>query len=272
MKDLSRLCIHTITTKPLALPEAIKAYRGIGAEGITVWRDAIGALEVKESGKLLANSGLKVVSLCRGGFLAAADAGERAKAIEENRRVIDEAAGIGAPLMVLVCGAVKGQELTESRKQIEEGIAALVPYAKSAGVKLGIEPLHPMYADTRSAVNTLGQANDMVERLASPWVGVTIDVYHVWWDERLESEIARAGKMNAIFSFHVCDWLCPTRDLLNDRGVMGCGTIPVRKIREWVERAGFEGMIEVEIFSDELWRGDQGELLEQIRKGYLECV
>jgi sugar phosphate isomerase/epimerase len=268
--SLSRLCIHTITTKTLSLPAAAAAYRDIGAAGITVWRDALTPLGVKESAKVLADSGLKVVSLCRGGFFPAKTAAERAKALDDNRRAIDEAAAIGAPLVVLVCGAEPGIALPEARKQIADGIAAVAPHAAQAGVRLGIEPLHPMYADTRSAINTLAQANDLVEMLHSPQVGVTIDVYHLWWDDHLESEIARCGRLGAIFSYHVCDWRSPTRDLLLDRGLMGQGCIPLRQIRSWVEKAGFSGMIEVEIFSSEFWQMDQIEFLKNIRLAYLE--
>lgn len=268
--ELSRFCLHTITTKPLALPAACAAYRQVGISGITVWRDALQPLGIKESAKVLADSGLKVVSLCRGGFFPAVAAADRRKAIDENRRVIDEAAVIGAPLIVLVCGAVPRLPLIEARKQIAEALVELVPYAAAANVKLGIEPLHPMFADTRSAVNTLGQANDLVDIVNSPQVGVTIDVYHVWWDDRLEAEIIRAGRRQSIFSFHVCDWLSPTRDMLNDRGVMGDGCIPIRQIRSWVEAAGFHGMIEVEIFSTELWKLDQMQFLQRLRTAYLE--
>ena len=126
----------------------------------------------------------------------------------------------------------------------------LLPEAKAAGVKLAIEPLHPMYADTRSAINTLAQANDMAEALNSPWVGVAVDVYHLWWDPALENEIERCGRNNNLLAFHICDWKSPTIDMLNDRGLMGEGCIPIRKIRSWVEEAGFNGFIEVEIFSN----------------------
>ena len=267
---LSRFCVHTITTKPLGLAAAVEAYREAGAAGITVWRDTLEPLGVKESAKLLAGSGLKVVSLCRGGFFPAKSAEDRRKAIDDNRRAIDEAAAIGAPLVVLVCGAVPGIPLDEARRQIANGIAAVIPHCAASGVKLGIEPLHPMYADSRSAVSTLGQANDIVEKLASPWVGVTIDVYHVWWDDRLAAEIERCGKLGAIFSYHVCDWRTPTRDLLLDRGMMGEGCIPLRKIRSWVEKTGYDGMIEVEIFSDELWKMDHRELVQRVKSAYLE--
>jgi sugar phosphate isomerase/epimerase len=267
---LSRLCVHTITTKPLSLPEAIDAYRRTDVAGITVWRDALVPLGVKESAKRLADSGLKIVSLCRGGFFPGATAEARSAAIEENERIVDEAAAVGAPLIVLVCGAVPGIPLVEQRKQIVDAIAIVAPYANERGVKLGIEPLHPMYAGDRSAVNTLGQANDMVEQLRLPNVGVAIDVYHLWWDERLEAEVARCGRNNAIFAYHVCDWRTPTRDMLNDRGLMGEGCIPLRRIRSWVEAAGFDGMIEVEIFSTELWATDQREYLKKIREAYLK--
>lgn len=269
---LSRFCIHTATTKPMALPEAVQAYREIGVAGITVWRDALAAHGLKESARLLAGSGLEVVSLCRGGFFPAFSEADRQKALDDNRRAIDEAAAIGAPLIVLVCGAVPGMPLAESRRQIADALFALIPYAAQAGVKLGIEPLHPMYAAERSAVNTLSQANDMVEVLNSPQVGVTLDVYHVWWDEELESEIARCARLNALFSYHVCDWRLATRDLLLDRGLMGEGCIPLRRIRSAVEAAGYSGMIEVEIFSTERWKGDQIAYLRDIRAAYLEYV
>jgi sugar phosphate isomerase/epimerase len=160
--------------------------------------------------------------------------------------------------------------LSESRKQIREGIEAVLPAAEAAGVRLGIEPLHPMYADSRSAINTLKQANDMVAEIASPWLGVTVDVYHLWWDPDLEHEIARAG--DSIFSFHVCDWRTPTRDLLNDRGLMGEGCIDIPRIRGWVERAGFHGWVEVEIFSDAYWAQDQAQFVGAIREAFLAHV
>ena len=149
-----------------------------------------------------------------------------------------------------------------------DGIEALIPEASAAGVKLAIEPLHPMYADSRSAINTLGQANGMTEALNSPWVGVAVDMYHLWWDPNLEKEIARCGKNNALLAFHVCDWKTPTKDFLNDRGLMGEGCIPIPKIRSWVEAAGFNGFIEVEIFSNIYWKEDQSIFLQKIIKAY----
>ncbi len=269
---LSRLCVHTITTKPLVLDRAVEAYQQAGVAGITVWRDALQSLGVKQSAKLLVESGMKVVSLCRGGFFPGVTQEDRSKALDDNRRAIDEAQAIGAPVIVLVCGAVPGIPLVEARKQIREGIESVLDYAKQAKVKLAIEPLHPMYAGDRSAVNTLGQANDMVKEISSPSVGVAIDVYHLWWDERLEREIDRCGKLGAIMAYHVCDWRTPTRDLLLDRGLMGEGCIPLKQIRSWVERAGFDGMIEVEIFSNEYWQMDQIEFLGKIKAAYIEHV
>lgn len=270
LRDLGRLCVHTMTTKPWTLSEAIAGYRRTGVPGITVWRRHLEPQGLEVSGIMLRDSGLRVTSLCRGGFFPATTAAERQKAIDDNRCVIDEAAAIGAPLVVLVCGAVPGMPLDEARGQIHDGIAALIPHAAAAGVRLSIEPLHPMYAGDRSAINTLEQANAIAEALASDSVGVTVDVYHVWWDPALEREIRRAG--SRILSFHVCDWRTPTRDLLNDRGLMGEGCIPIRKIRGWVEETGFAGPIEVEIFSSEYWAADQTGYLEKIRSAYLEYV
>jgi sugar phosphate isomerase/epimerase len=270
LDNFSRLCIHTMTTKPLSLPEAVSLYCEEGVPGITVWRQHLAPQGVAESARILSESGLRVVSLCRGGFFPATTPEGRRLAIDDNRRAIDEAAAIGAPLIVLVCGAVPGMPLAEARRHILEGIAAVLPEAAAAGVKLSIEPLHPMYAGDRSAVNTLAQANAMVAQLASPWAGVTVDVYHLWWDPNLEQDIRSAA--NTIFSFHVCDWRTPTRDLLNDRGLMGEGCIPLREIRDWVESTGYAGPIEVEIFSDEFWACDQREYLKKIKQAYLDHV
>ena len=267
-----RLCIHTITTKPWPIETAAAKYAAAGVKGITVWRDALTSRDIPRTGGLLRDHGLSVVSLCRGGFFPGKTEAERSAALDDNRRAIDEAKALGAPLIVLVCGAVPGQPLTESRKQILDGIAALLPACQAAGVKLAIEPLHPMYADNRSAVNTLAQAHDMVEALRSPLVGVAVDVYHLWWDPALEKEIARTGRLDALFAYHVCDWRTPTTDLLLDRALMGEGCIPLRQIRSWVEAAGFHGFNEVEIFSNRLWATDQDEFLKKIVEAYHQHV
>ncbi|HEX8531114.1 MAG TPA: sugar phosphate isomerase/epimerase family protein [Cytophagales bacterium] len=270
LTDLSRLCVHTITTKPWPLEEAARRFSAAGVGGITVWRDALAGRDIRRTGHLLRELNLAVVSLCRGGFFPHADAAGRQLAIDDNRKAIDEAAALGAPHVVLVCGAVPGQPLAESRKQIRDGIAAVLPHAEAAGVKLAIEPLHPMYADSRSAINTLAQANDLAEELDSPWVGVAVDVYHLWWDPALEAEIHRCSWNGHLLAFHLCDWKTPTTDLLNDRGLMGEGCINLRQIRGWVEKAGFTGFNEVEIFSNQYWAGDQAAFLAKIIDAYYQ--
>ncbi|MEP7323028.1 MAG: sugar phosphate isomerase/epimerase family protein [Saprospiraceae bacterium] len=268
MEDLSKLCIHTITTKPWSIEESAKKFSAQGVKGITVWRDALAGRDIKQTGQMLRDHQLEIVSLCRGGFFPSVDSTKRKLAIDDNRKAIEEAHKLGTSLIVLVCGADPGQPLEESRKQIQDGIEAVIPDASAAGVRLAIEPLHPVYADTRSAINTMTQANDMVESIQSPWIGVAIDVYHLWWDPSLEKEIIRCGTNNSIFAFHVCDWKSPTLDVLNDRGLMGEGCIPIKKIRSWVEEAGFSGFNEVEIFSTEYWKQDQDAFLQKIISSY----
>ena len=272
LPDLSRLCVHTITTKPWNIETAAARFSAAGVKGITVWRDTLAGRDIAKTGQMLRDHGLSIVSLCRGGFFPALTADARAKALDDNRRAIAEAHALGAPLIVLVCGSAPGQSLVESRKQIVDGIAALLPDCQATGVKLAIEPLHPMYAGDRSAVNTLGQANDMVEQLRSPYVGVAADVYHLWWDPALEQEIARCGRLGALFAYHVCDWRTPTVDMLNDRGLMGEGVIPLRQIRAWVEATGYRGFNEVEVFSTRLWAMDQDEYLTKIVQAYRDHV
>jgi sugar phosphate isomerase/epimerase len=268
IKDLTRLAIHTITTKPWPIETAIQEFSKAGVKGITVWRQALENKNLNEIKKQIADAGLSVVSLCRGGFFPAKEEAKRKLALDDNLKAIDEAEAIGAPIIVLVCGAVPGQPLIESRKQIQDGIAALLPRAAQAKVKLSIEPLHPMYADDRSAVNTLKQANDICQALNSPWVGVAADVYHLWWDPDLESELLRCGKNKWLDAFHICDWRTPTIDFLNDRGLMGEGCIDIKKIRGWAEAAGFHGFNEVEVFSNRHWARDQGDYLQDIIKAY----
>lgn len=267
-----RLCVHTITTKPWDIDTAIEEYARAGVHGITVWRNAFEARSPEDVGRRARDAGLTPVSVCRGGFFPSVDVAARRRAIEENRAAIAETAEVGAPLLVLVCGADPSQPLSDSRDQIAEALTELAPVARDQGVKLGVEPLHPMYADTRSAVNTLTDANDLCERVGDPAVGVAVDVYHLWWDPRLEAEVARTGRLGRLFAFHVCDWKVPTEDFLTDRGLMGEGCIPVRRIRGWVEAAGFAGFSEVEIFSTRYWATDQREFLGRIVAAYDEHV
>jgi sugar phosphate isomerase/epimerase len=266
--DTANLCIHTITTKPWSIEKAAEHFAAASIGGITVWRDALEGRNIVQTGSMLKAHNLNVVSLCRGGFFPSTSAETRKQAIDSNKKAIDEAAELGAPIVVLVCGADPGQSLETSREQIRNGIEAVLPHAEANGVKLAIEPLHPMYADTRSAISTLSQANDMAEKINSPWVGIAVDVYHLWWDDTLQTEIMRCGKNNNLFAFHICDWKSPTTDMLNDRGLMGEGCINIRQIRGWVEEAGFNGFNEVEIFSNIYWQMDQQIFLSTIIEAY----
>lgn len=270
LTDLSKLCLHTITTRPWPVERLARELSEAGIGGITVWRDALTGRNIAATGKMLRDLGLEAVSLCRGGFFTSPASAGRQKAIEDNLKAIDEAFALGAPMVVLVCGSTPGQSLSESRKQIGEGISACLAHAEAAKVRLAIEPLHPMYAADRSAINTLEQANEIAETLQSPWLGIALDVYHLWWDPDLQAQIKRCGQNGHIAAFHICDWKTPTIDLLNDRGLMGEGCIDIKQIRGWVEDAGFKGFYEVEIFSAAYWKEDQHEFLEKIKKAYLK--
>jgi len=265
---LEKLCLHTITTKPWPIETAAAKYRAAGIRGISVWRDALENRDPARVRRILVEEGLEVVSLVRGGFFPDINGKKRRNAIDENKKALEEASALSAPLLVLVCGADPRQSLEDSRKQIHDGIEALIPMATDLGVRLGIEPLHPMYADTRSAINTIKQANDLAEKTGSEQVGVVVDVYHLWWDPDLEKEIVRCGNMEKLFAFHICDWKLPTEDFLFDREIMGRGCIPIRRIRKWVEAAGFDGYSEVEIFSNHYWGQDQDKYLRDIIKAY----
>lgn len=269
LTNFSKLCVHTQTTKPWSIEECISHFHAAGIKGISIWRHLLEGKDLNTVKAQLDAHQMDVVSLVRGGFFPSVDKKQRDLSLEDNRLAIDQAAALAAPLVVLVCGADPKQSLEVSRQQIQESIIALIPHAENAGVRLAIEPLHPMYAGDKSAIVTLGQANDLCEAIGSPWVGIAIDVYHLWWEDQLKKEIIRCGKNKNILAFHVCDWRVPSIDFLTDRGLMGEGCIPVRQIREWVEETGFEGYNEVEVFSDRLWAQDQKLYLEDIKKSYL---
>ena len=268
--DFSKLCVHTLTTKPWNLRQCVKNFSSAGIHGITVWRNVLEGQNLNEAKTLLNDHGMNVVSVARGGFFPSVEKENRQAAVDDNLWAIEQAAGIGAPVLVLVCGADGRQSLEKSRDQIKEGIFKILPQAEMAGVKLAIEPLHPMYAGDRSAIVTLAQANDAAEEINSESVGVAVDVYHLWWDNTLRDEIIRCGDNENLFAFHVCDWNVPTVDFLNDRGLMGDGCINVKQIRSWVEETGFSGYNEVEIFSDKYWAMNQNEYLEKIKNAYLK--
>jgi sugar phosphate isomerase/epimerase len=246
-----------------------------GISAIATWRDKVAEAGLERAAKMVRDAGLEVSGHCRGGMFPAADAAGRQRALDDNRRAVDEAAALGARSLILVVGGLPpgSKDLAGARAQVAEGIAALLDYARKVRVDLAIEPLHPMYAADRACVNTLKHANDLCDRLApggNSGLGVAVDVYHLWWDPALEAEIARAGRTaGRIMGFHVCDWLVPTTDLLLDRGMMGDGVIDIPRIRSWVEAAGYAGPIEAEIFSARnWWKRDPDEVLRVCRERY----
>ena len=282
LTDLSRLSINTATTRQRwTLEQAVAGYAAAGVPGIAVWRDQVADCGLQRAAKLIGNAGFTVTGLCRGGmFPAPTDAG-RLAAIDDNRRAIEEAVALGAQCLVIVAGGLANgsRDLTGARAMVHDGLAAILPEARAAGLPIAIEPLHPMYAADRSCINTLGQALDLCDALG-PGIGVAIDVYHVWWDPALEAQIARAGAgprvgngAGRILAFHICDWLVPTTDLLLDRGMMGDGVIDIPQIRAWVEAAGYDGLCEVEIFSAEnWWKRDPEEVVSVCAERFLEVV
>lgn len=282
MRDFSKdhrwLSINTATIRKdqgtdLPLDQIIEACVARGITAISPWRDQVAAVGLDKISALVKKHGLKLSGYCRGGMFTAADAAGLKAAHEDNIRAVDEACELNAACLVLVVGGLPGalagraahKDIALSRQQVKDGIAKLLDYARSKNMPLAIEPLHPMYAADRACVNTMEHALDLCDELdpsKSGALGVAVDVYHVWWDPKLEGQIKRAGK-NRLLAFHVCDWMTPTTDLLNDRGMMGDGVIDIPKIRGWVEAEGFAGYSEVEIFSTgNWWRKDHAEVLD----------
>lgn len=267
---LERLSLNQATIRGWNLVEAVEGCARAGIPAIGPWREQVAELGLEASARRIRDAGLQVSSLCRGGFFPAASAEERRARIDDNRRAIDEAVALGTDVLVLVCGGVPGRDVDGARGMVEDGIAALIPYATERGVRLGIEPLHPLFAADRSVVVTLGQANEMVARLGSQTVGVVIDVYHVWWDPQVYREIAAAE--GHVLGFHVNDWLVPPPDLLAGRGMMGDGVIELRRLRRAADEAGYRGPIEVEIFNHDLWNRPGDEVLERIKARFTSTV
>ena len=234
--------------------------------GISPWRDQVAALGLSKTVSLLKQHDLTVTGLCRGGFFTAKDWRD------DNLRAIEEAHELGAQCLVLVVGGLLpgSKDLILSRERVKDGIASILPEARKAGVPLAIEPLHPMQAAERACINTLEQALDICDQLGEG-IGVACDVYHVWWDPKLEQQIRRAGKKR-LLAYHICDWLVPTRDLVSDRGMMGDGVIDLPLIRGWVEGAGYAGFQEVEIFSElDWWKRDPDEVLSTCKQRLRHC-
>jgi sugar phosphate isomerase/epimerase len=262
-----RLSLNTATVKKRwKLAQMIDGCARHGIRGISPWRDQVAEMGLSEAARSIKEHGLTVTGLCRGGFFTANNW------LDDNRRAIEEAHALGAQCLVLVVGGLPAgsKDLIDARRQINDGIAAILPEAKKAGVPLAIEPLHPMQAAERACINTLEQALDICDVLGEG-VGVAVDVYHVWWDPKLDAQIRRAGKKR-ILGYHICDWLVPTRDLVSDRGMMGDGVIDLPRIRGWVEDAGYTGFHEVEIFSElDWWSRDPDEVLRICKERHVKA-
>lgn len=250
--DRISLNVATVRTQ-WSLRQCIEGCARHGFGAIAPWRDKLVECGVDEAARMIADHGLRVSGLCRGGMFPAADAAGRQAALDDNCRAVDQAAAIDAACLVLVVGGLPAgsKDLAQAHRQVEDGIGKTLDYARSVGVPLAIEPLHPMYAADRACINTLRHALDICDALGDG-LGVAVDVYHLWWDPELDQQIARAGRAR-LLAFHVCDWLVPTTDLLLDRGMMGDGVIDIPHIRAVVEANGFAGDIEVEIFSATNW-------------------
>jgi len=246
--------------KQWTLREAVAGAARHGFAGIAPWRDMVQEAGPAEAGRIFRDSGLRVTGYCRGGLFPAADAAGRQAAIDDNTRMIDEAAAIGAECIVIIGGGLpKGsRDLPAARKMFAEGLAAVLPHARAARILLALEPMHPMYAADRGCITTIAEMTELCDALGDG-LGLAIDTYHVWWDPNLAREIARAGKR--IISHHICDWLVPTRHMLNDRGMMGDGVIDFKAIRRMIEAAGYTGIQEVEIFSEDWWARPGDEVL-----------
>ena len=272
MNDVSRLSFNQITSDRLRLPEVVDACARHGVPYVGLWRAKIADVGLDAAVRCVRDAGVRVSSVCRGGMFPAATREERQRRIDDNRRAIDEAAALGAPVLVLVCGpaAPPAYDIVAAREMVADGIAAIVDYAGQRDVRLGIEPLHPAFAAERSCITTLCEARLLAERFASERVGVIADVYHIWWDPELYAELACVAPR--LLGFHVNDWLVPVTDVLMNRGMMGDGVIELRRIRAAVDRTGYAGPIEVEIFNERIWNMPLDELLSVTKERYLACV
>ncbi|MER6116300.1 sugar phosphate isomerase/epimerase family protein [Streptomyces sp. NPDC001743] len=271
--DLSRLSLNQETIKQWSLPELAEGCGKAGIDKVGLWRAPVQEYGVEATARLLSDSGLSVTSLCRGGFFTALDPAERARALDDNRAALDEAAGLSTDTLVLVSGGLPegDKDLHGARERVADALAELVPYAAERGVRLAIEPLHPMFASDRCVVSTLSQALDIAERFPADRVGVVVDTYHLWWDDQAPAQIARAGAAGRIHSFQLADWITPLpAGVLLGRGQLGDGSVDFRAFRTAVEATGFDGPIEVEIFNEALWARDGAEVLAEVAARYVE--
>jgi sugar phosphate isomerase/epimerase len=268
--DIQRLSLNQATTQNWSVKEAIEGCVRHGIPSIALWRHKIHEAGLKQSSQLVRDAGLHVSSVCRGGMFPAPSAEERQRKLEDNHRAVDECAELQADSLVLVVGASSDMSIAHAREMVEDSLAALVPYARERGVRLGLEPLHPMYAGDRSVLNTIDQAWRLASSYSPEEVGLILDTFHIWWDPCVFEQIARA--QGRIYGFHVCDWLVPIPDMLLGRGMMGDGVIDNRSLREAVDKAGYTGPIEVEIFNQTIWDAPGDEVLAQVVERFTSLV
>jgi sugar phosphate isomerase/epimerase len=270
MADRSKLSLNQITTANWSVGQAVEGCARQSVGSIALWRHKIQEAGLATSVRLVKDAGLHVSSVCRGGMFPASTEAERRKSIEDNFRAADEAAALNADSLVMVVGGCAGVGLEEARKMVADGIAALVPYARDRGVRIGLEPLHPMYAAERSVLVTIGQALKLASAYSPQEVGVILDTFHIWWDPQVAELIAQS--VGRIYGFHVSDWLVPLPDILLGRGLMGDGVIDNRKLRLLVEQAGYTRPIEVEIFNRALWDSDPEDVLTKVIERFEKFV
>ena len=262
------LAIHTFTTRPWSMSECIEGYARRGIGGISVWRETLEGEDLCSVRQHIRDAGLAGLALVRGGFFTGSSAEERRVAIEKNRECLMEAEALGLPQVVLVCGATPGQTARQNYEQIRDGIGAIAEEAEGMGIRLAIEPLHPVYAGERSGICSLRDANALTEELSLPNVGVAVDVYHVFWELDLREQLQRCADNGWLDAYHICDFKPDQEDILLDRGLMGEGCIALGEIDQWVREAGFDGLREVEIFSRRWWDEDQDKFLDRILESY----
>ncbi|GAA5615235.1 sugar phosphate isomerase/epimerase [Streptomyces platensis] len=269
---LDRLSLNQETLRQWSLPELADGCARAGVRGVGLWRAPVQQYGVAAAARLIRDAGLRVSSLCRGGFFTALEPGERAAALDDNRAALDEAAALGTDTLVLVSGGLPpgSRDLAGARERIADALGELAPYAAERGVRLALEPLHPMYAADRCVVSTLAQALDLAERFPADRVGVVVDTYHLWWDDTVGAQIGRAGGTGGaagsrIAAFQLADWVTPLPEgVLLGRGQLGDGSVDLRWFRERVEAAGYRGPVEVEIFNPALWARDGAEVLAEV--------
>jgi sugar phosphate isomerase/epimerase len=267
LADARLLSFNQATAERASLREVVESCARHGVPRVAVWRHKLTESGVHTAARQIRDAGLLVSSVCRGGMFPALSAAERATRIDDNRRAIDEAATLGADVLVLVCGAAPDRDISAARRMVADGIAEIAPYAAERHVRLGIEPLHPAFAAERSCITTMREARRIAEKFDPAIVGVVVDVYHVWWDPERTVEIARLGEH--IAGYHVNDWLVPVKNVLMNRGMMGDGVIELRRIRGEIERAGYRGPIEVEIFNESIWETPVDELVQLTKERFV---